>query len=101
MGSSRPGIGVLAIQGDFEAHAKALDRIGACCVPVRHEKDLDGRLKLLRARGKLFREQGREGPDLPRHGAKVANGLDDVAATGLSLRADHGRTLADASQRLA
>jgi 5'-phosphate synthase pdxT subunit len=39
---ARPRIGVLAIQGDFEAHATALDRAGACGVPVRREKDLDG-----------------------------------------------------------
>jgi 5'-phosphate synthase pdxT subunit len=35
-------IGVLAIQGDFEAHAKALDRIGVDHVYVRHPADLAG-----------------------------------------------------------
>jgi len=35
-------VGVLAIQGDFEAHAAALVRIGAEPVRVLHEKDLDG-----------------------------------------------------------
>ena len=42
MSGSRPRIGVLAIQGGFEAHQKALDGAGARGVPVRREKDLDG-----------------------------------------------------------
>jgi 5'-phosphate synthase pdxT subunit len=40
--TSPPQIGVLAIQGGFEAHQKALERAGARGVPVRREKDLDG-----------------------------------------------------------
>lgn len=35
-------VGILAIQGDFEAHARALERAGAVPVPVRRAKDLDG-----------------------------------------------------------
>jgi 5'-phosphate synthase pdxT subunit len=35
-------VGVLAIQGDFEAHAKALARAGAEAVLVRRAKELDG-----------------------------------------------------------
>lgn len=35
-------IGVLAIQGDFQAHGRALRRAGAEAVLVRHERDLDG-----------------------------------------------------------
>ncbi len=35
-------IGVLALQGDFEAHARALARVGADPVMVRTGKDLDG-----------------------------------------------------------
>ena len=35
-------VGVLAIQGDVEAHARALARVGAEAVRVLHEKDLDG-----------------------------------------------------------
>ena len=35
-------VGVLALQGDVEAHAAALARAGAAAVPVRSEKDLDG-----------------------------------------------------------
>jgi 5'-phosphate synthase pdxT subunit len=42
MSGSRPRIGVLAIQGGFEAHQKALEGAGARGVPVRREKDLDG-----------------------------------------------------------
>ena len=38
----RRRVGVLAIQGDVEAHARALARAGAETVPVLHEKDLDG-----------------------------------------------------------
>jgi 5'-phosphate synthase pdxT subunit len=35
-------VGVLAIQGDFEAHAGALERAGAEAVLVRRAKELDG-----------------------------------------------------------
>ena len=35
-------VGILAIQGDFEAHARALTRLGAETALVRREKDLDG-----------------------------------------------------------
>jgi len=34
-------IGVLAIQGDFAAHARALQRIGANAIEVRRAQDLD------------------------------------------------------------
>ncbi|MGH2980383.1 MAG: pyridoxal 5'-phosphate synthase glutaminase subunit PdxT [Solirubrobacterales bacterium] len=37
-----PRIGVLAIQGDFEAHAEALRRLGAVAVKVRRPAHLDG-----------------------------------------------------------
>jgi 5'-phosphate synthase pdxT subunit len=35
-------IGILAVQGDFEAHAKVLSRLGAECVFVRKPADLAG-----------------------------------------------------------
>ena len=35
-------IGILAVQGDFEAHAAMLSRLGAETVEVRAVKDLDG-----------------------------------------------------------
>jgi len=38
----RPVVGVLAIQGDVERHARALERVGAEPVAVRGVKDLDG-----------------------------------------------------------
>jgi pyridoxal 5'-phosphate synthase pdxT subunit len=38
---SRPTVGVLAIQGDFEAHAKVLEELGADARPVRAPADLD------------------------------------------------------------
>jgi 5'-phosphate synthase pdxT subunit len=34
-------VGVLALQGDFEAHIKALERAGAEAVPVRSEQELE------------------------------------------------------------
>jgi pyridoxal 5'-phosphate synthase pdxT subunit len=37
----QPKIGVLALQGDFEAHRKALGRAGAQAVEVRSAEDLD------------------------------------------------------------
>jgi len=43
MAEARPGkkkIGILALQGDFEAHAKALSRAGAEPVEVRSAEDL-------------------------------------------------------------
>ena len=39
---SAPRVGVLALQGDFEAHAKLLARLGADGVEVRVPADLDG-----------------------------------------------------------
>lgn len=41
-GGARPRVGVLAIQGDVAAHARALARAGADAVPVLREKDLGG-----------------------------------------------------------
>jgi 5'-phosphate synthase pdxT subunit len=35
-------IGVLALQGDFEAHRRVLERLGACVREVRTVADLDG-----------------------------------------------------------
>ena len=40
--TSQPRVGVLAIQGDFEAHARALRRVGAEPMLVRRAKELDG-----------------------------------------------------------
>jgi 5'-phosphate synthase pdxT subunit len=41
MAASRPRVGILAIQGDVDAHAKALERIGAEPVRVLRKEDLD------------------------------------------------------------
>lgn len=41
MTARRAKVGVLAIQGDVAAHARALERAGADAVPVLREKDLD------------------------------------------------------------
>jgi len=43
----RPRVGVLAIQGDVEAHAHALERVGARPEAVLCEKDLDGLVGLV------------------------------------------------------
>lgn len=40
--SGRRRVGILAIQGDVEAHAQATRRAGAEALRVRHGKDLDG-----------------------------------------------------------
>jgi 5'-phosphate synthase pdxT subunit len=40
--SERDRIGVLAIQGDIEAHVTALERVGGRAVRVLQERDLDG-----------------------------------------------------------
>jgi len=39
---ARPVVGVLALQGDFEAHAKILHQLGAAAREVRVPADLDG-----------------------------------------------------------
>ena len=39
--AGKPRVGVLALQGDFQAHAKALARAGAEAVEVRTAEDLD------------------------------------------------------------
>ena len=42
MDQERPRIGVLAIQGDFRAHAQALEEAGATAVEVRKPSELAG-----------------------------------------------------------
>lgn len=42
MTATRPRVGVLAIQGDVAAHARALARVGAEAIEVRTVKELDG-----------------------------------------------------------
>ena len=39
--AARKRVGVLALQGDFEAHQKALERTGADAVPVRTAEELE------------------------------------------------------------
>ncbi len=77
MTNGKPNIGVLALQGDFEAHVKALDRAGASPSEVRTAEQLrsvDGlvipggesttMLKLLREEG-LFEELRSFGAEKP------------------------------------
>jgi 5'-phosphate synthase pdxT subunit len=45
--SERPRVGILALQGDVEAHARSLDRAGAEPVEVRTAKELDGLVALV------------------------------------------------------
>ena len=40
-------VGILAIQGDVDAHARALARLDAVAVPVLHEADLEGLAALI------------------------------------------------------
>lgn len=47
MPSPTPRVGILAVQGDVEAHARALHRVGAEPVRVRREKELDGLAALI------------------------------------------------------
>ena len=41
MATARPRVGILAVQGDVEAHARSLDRLGALVTRVLRDKDLD------------------------------------------------------------
>ena len=47
MTTPRPRVGILAIQGDVEAHAKVLERLGAEPVRVRRKEDLEGLAALI------------------------------------------------------
>ena len=40
--AATPRVGIVAVQGDVAAHARALARVGAEAVRVRREKELDG-----------------------------------------------------------
>lgn len=68
-------VGVLAVQGDFEAHGKVLERLGAEPVYVRSAGQLDGLDGLIIPGGesttmlKLMRAEGLTGP-LARFGAE-------------------------------
>jgi 5'-phosphate synthase pdxT subunit len=42
MGRSGRRVGIVSIQGDVAAHARALGRLGAQAVPVRHAEELGG-----------------------------------------------------------
>jgi 5'-phosphate synthase pdxT subunit len=42
-----PKVGLLALQGDVDAHARMLARLGAEAVPVLHEADLEGLAALI------------------------------------------------------
>ncbi|MGE4649393.1 MAG: pyridoxal 5'-phosphate synthase glutaminase subunit PdxT [Myxococcota bacterium] len=41
MATEQPRVGILAIQGDVEAHARSLERLGALVTRVLRDKDLD------------------------------------------------------------
>ena len=57
-------IGILAIQGDYEAHARMLDRLGAKWTYVRRPEDIDGIAGIILPGGestthvKVMREEG-------------------------------------------
>jgi 5'-phosphate synthase pdxT subunit len=60
-------IGILAVQGDYEAHAKVFERLGAECVMVRSFEDMDGVEAMVLPGGesttqlKFLSEEGLEG----------------------------------------
>jgi pyridoxal 5'-phosphate synthase pdxT subunit len=64
MNNGHKTIGVLAVQGDFELHAQALERIGATWKLVKESKDLEGVAGLIMPGGesttmlKFFEEEG-------------------------------------------
>ena len=62
-------IGILAVQGDYEAHARVLERLGAEYFFVRTAADLAradalGRLQLLRVHGEASVAEGHEHRDV-------------------------------------
>ncbi len=64
MNNGSKTIGILAVQGDFELHAQALDRIGAAWKLVKEPKELEGVAGLIMPGGesttmlKFFNEEG-------------------------------------------
>jgi pyridoxal 5'-phosphate synthase pdxT subunit len=64
MDNGRKTVGILAVQGDFEMHAKMLDRIGACWKLVKSAHDLEDVDALIMPGGesttmlKFFSEEG-------------------------------------------
>ncbi len=62
--NGKPRVGVLALQGDFEAHIRARERAGAEGVPVRAAPELEGARGLIIPGGesttmlKLMRDEG-------------------------------------------
>ena len=63
--------------------------------------ELERRLQLLRLGVELLGGERPQAADVAEDRAHVADGVDDVARARLALRADHGRALAQAPQRLA
>jgi len=63
-GANSKTVGVLAVQGDFEMHAKMLERIGATWKLVKHASDLDSAAGLIMPGGesttmlKFFANEG-------------------------------------------
>lgn len=64
MGKTKPRIGILALQGDFEAHRAAIERAGGIAVEARTPQDLASLDALILPGGesttmlKLLREEG-------------------------------------------
>ncbi|WP_093117904.1 pyridoxal 5'-phosphate synthase glutaminase subunit PdxT [Thermoleophilum album] len=79
--SDRPRVGVLAIQGDFEAHARALERAGALPTLVRTRRHLEGVAALVFPGGEsttIMRGIAREGLAEPLR-QLIAGGLPTLA----------------------
>ena len=78
-GQTRPRIGVLAIQGDYAAHAEALTDAGADPVEIRNPEELDGLDGLILPGGEsttMLKFLERSGPD----GRNLFESLKDYAA---------------------
>ncbi len=64
MNNGRKPVGILAVQGDFELHAKMLERLGAAWKLVKRPADLSGAAALIMPGGesttmlKFFQEEG-------------------------------------------
>jgi pyridoxal 5'-phosphate synthase pdxT subunit len=64
MNNGHKTVGILAVQGDFEMHSKALERLGAAWKLVKEPRDLEGVAGLIMPGGesttmlKFFNEEG-------------------------------------------
>ena len=95
--SAAPLVGVLALQGDFEAHAKMLRGLGAAVREVRVPADLEGLGGLVIPGGEsttMTLGIAREGLADPARVAKASEGLGPAMQSLESRKLDPGELLA-------